>query len=227
MEPDFSPEEIRVLGCLIEKERTTPEQYPLSLNALRLACNQKTSRDPVVDYDEDEVTLALEALRDRGLVYYVRQSGARVTKYRHDVTERLNLRPDEMTILALLLLRGPQTVGELRTRSDRMYGFGSLEQVENTLDRLVEFEDGPLARMLPRESGRKESRYAHTLAPISESAALEPAPASAGFQSPGSAPESAPAVSEETELLRAEVEALTARIAELESQFAAFRQQFE
>ncbi|WP_309397897.1 YceH family protein [Cerasicoccus maritimus] len=228
MEPDFNPLELRVLGCLLEKERTTPEQYPLSLNALRLACNQKTSRDPVVDFDEDEVTLALESLRDRGLVYYVRQSGARVTKYRHDVTERLSLRADEISILALLLLRGPQTVGELRTRSDRMHGFGSLEQVEETLQRLIDYEDGSLVQILPRESGRKECRYVHTLAPLNEAthAPAAPEPAISTADVPATPAARAPEPNEVAEL-RAQVETLTARINELESQFADFRQQFE
>ncbi|WP_269541345.1 YceH family protein [Cerasicoccus fimbriatus] len=220
MEPDFSPEELRVLGCLIEKERTTPEQYPLSLNALRLACNQKTSRDPIVDYDEDEVTLALEALRDRGLVFYVRQSGARVTKYRHDATDKLNLQPDELTLLALLFLRGPQTVGELRSRSDRMYGFASIDAVEETLQRLINFEDGPLVRLQTRRTGQKEGRYEHTWAPAAEPSLVGEEPVEAV-----SAPKPQPTADDSE--LRAELEALQARVAELEAQFAEFRRQFE
>ncbi|GHB92633.1 YceH family protein [Cerasicoccus arenae] len=220
MELDFSPEEIRVLGCLIEKERTTPEHYPLSLNSLRLACNQKTSREPVVDFEEEQVTAALESLRERKLVYYVRQAGARVTKYRHDVTVTLQLQPDELTVFGLLLLRGAQTLGELRNRSDRMYAFESIEEVEQTVQRLIEYEGDGLARIQPRRPGQKEKRIEHALMP-----ATEPSE----YEVDAIALEPSPRVSSATEAasLRSEVEALTARVAELEARFTAFQQQFE
>lgn len=216
METNFRPEELRVLGCLLEKERTTPEQYPLSLNALRLACNQKTSRDPVVDYEEDEVVRALESLRERHLVYYVRQSGARVTKYRHDVTATLGLTSAETTLLALLLLRGAQTTGELRTRSERMHAFTSLEDVEQTLQAMIEYGDGPLARIQPRRHGQKEKRFEHALTPPADPAD-ESAPSEPAFSSAAKADDS----------LREEVEALKARMAELEARFTEFQKQFE
>jgi len=216
MEPNFNPNEIRVLGCLLEKERLTPEYYPLSLNSLRLACCQKSSRHPVIELDEDQVTRALESLRERHLVFYVRQSGARVTKYRHDVATTLGLSAAEMAVLALLLLRGPQTLGELRTRSDRLYAFESLEEVEQTVQGLIEYEEGPLARVIPRAVGQKEKRFEHALAPASES----PAPESESPVSPAPAPAADPS-------LREEMDALRARVEELEAKFAAFQQQFE
>lgn len=224
MEPNFSPEEIRVLGCLLEKERTTPEHYPLSLNSLRLACNQKSSRHPVVDLDEDQVTRALESLRDRHLVYNVRQSGARVTKYRHDVAATLGLSPAEIAVLALLLLRGPQTIGELRGRSDRLYAFESLEEVELTVQSLIEYEEGALARIVPRGAGQKEKRFEHALAPTHES----PAPESE--TEPTSTAPSPPAVTDSTptdNALQEEVDELKARLADLETRFEAFQKQFE
>lgn len=223
MEPNFTPEEIRVLGCLLEKERLTPEQYPLSLNSLRLACNQKSSRWPTVDYDEDQVTRALESLRERKLVYYVRQSGARVTKYRHDVSATLGLSPAEIAVLALLLLRGPQTIGELRGRSDRMHTFESLEEVEQTVQSLIEYEEGALARIAPRFPGQKEKRFEHALAPASESPALEAEPHAAA----SSAPQTTPAPTPADDSLREELTALRARVEELEAKFEAFQKQFE
>jgi uncharacterized protein YceH (UPF0502 family) len=163
--------QLRVLGALIEKEIVTPETYPLSLNALLAACNQRSSRDPVMDLAEDEVRQALHLLEDMGLTAVARDS--RVPKYEHRARTVLNLRRDETAVLCLLLLRGPQTPGELRARADRLYSFDGLEAVESTLSRLAaaptEGDDAagrevrPLVVMLPRQPGSREARYAHLL----------------------------------------------------------------
>jgi hypothetical protein len=160
---------LRVLGCLIEKEIVTPETYPLSLNALVAACNQKSSRDPVLELAEDEVRQALHVLEDFELLAVVRDS--RVAKYEHRARTVLNLRRDETAVLCLLLLRGPQTPGELRARADRMYSFDGLEAVEGTIARLAaepsEQDDArgmrPLVVVLPKQAGAREARYAHLL----------------------------------------------------------------
>ncbi len=163
----FDPIQIRVLGALIEKEIATPENYPLSLNALLAACNQRSSRDPVMDLGEDEVRQALHTLEDLGLTAVVRDS--RVPKYEHLIRTVLNLRRDETAILCLLFLRGPQTPGELRSRADRLYSFDGLEGVESTLTRLMaEASEGeqamrPLVAVLPRQPGSREARYVHLL----------------------------------------------------------------
>lgn len=152
------PAEVRVLGSLLEKEITTPEYYPLSLNALVNACNQKSNRDPVVEFDSETVGQALEALRDKGLLLAITGAGSRVPKYGHRISEKLNLGRRELAILCELMLRGPQTLGELRTRSERMHRFDDLAEVEAVLDRLPE-----LVVKLPRRPGEKEVRYAHLL----------------------------------------------------------------
>ena len=152
--------ELRVLGCLIEKQRTTPDQYPLSLNALRLACNQTTNRDPVVSYDEETVRTALARLSNRGWVRLASGAGSRAVKYRHLADEALSLSDAELSMLAVLMLRGPQTPGELKQRTDRLYSFGSLGEAEETLERLAARE---LVERLPRRPGQKEQRYEHRL----------------------------------------------------------------
>jgi uncharacterized protein YceH (UPF0502 family) len=157
---DADPVEVRVLGSLIEKQRTTPDVYPLSLNALRLACNQATNRDPVVDYDEPTIREALQRLARRGWARLASGAGSRAIKYRHLLDEALDLVPSELAVLAVLMLRGPQTLGELKSRTDRLYHFGSLEDVATTLDRLIERE---LATRLPRRPGQKEERYEQLL----------------------------------------------------------------
>jgi uncharacterized protein YceH (UPF0502 family) len=165
--------QIRVLGALMEKEIVTPENYPLSLNALIAACNQRSSRDPVMELTEDEVRQALHTLEDVGLTAVVRDS--RVAKYEHRARTVLNLRRDETALLCLLFLRGPQTPGELRARADRMYSFDGLEGVESTLARMTArvgagdgaaagaISTGPLAVVLPRQPGSREARYMHLL----------------------------------------------------------------
>jgi len=158
MEPDAA--EIRVVGCLIEKQRTTPDAYPLSLNALRLACNQSTNRDPVVAYDEATVSEALRRLALRGWTRLASGAGSRARKYRHLLPDALSLDPGETALLAVLMLRGPQTPGELKQRSERLHGFDGLAAVHETLDRLIERE---LVARHERRPGQKEERYAQLL----------------------------------------------------------------
>ena len=208
--------QLRVLGALIEKEITTPENYPLSINSLVAACNQRSSRDPVLNVSEEEVRQALHALEDMGLVAPHRDS--RVPKYEHRARTVLNLRRDETALVCLLLLRGPQTPGELRSRADRMYSFDDLAAVTTTLDRLAarpgasETEPhgtGPLTAVLPRQPGARESRYMHLLGePVDAAMAQAAPPASRG---PGGGP-----VSERLAELEATVASLVEAIATLQ-----------
>jgi len=158
---ELNPVEIRVLGCLVEKQRTTPDAYPLTLNALRLACNQSTNRDPVVDYDEATIREAAQRLGRQRLARLASGQGSRATKYRHLLDETLGLASDELSLLCVLMLRGAQTPGELKLRSERLHPFADLEAVEATLDRLRE---RGLATRLPRRPGQKEERFGHLLA---------------------------------------------------------------
>src|SRR5271170_2880997 len=158
MDLSLDAEEVRVLGSLLEKEITTPEYYPLSLNALLNACNQKSNRDPVVHFDEETVERVLYTLRDKGLLLNITGAGGRVPKYGHRLSEKLNLGRRELAIICELMLRGPQTLGELRTRAERMHRFDDLAEVESVLDRMPE-----LVVKLPRRPGEKEVRYAHLL----------------------------------------------------------------
>jgi uncharacterized protein YceH (UPF0502 family) len=213
------PTEVRVLGCLIEKEITTPEYYPLTLNALTLACNQKSNRDPVVTFDENIVLAALELLRQKRLVNERTGTGYRVPKYVHRFTEVFNLGRREIALMCELMVRGPQTTGELRTRSERMHAFTDLQEVEACLDGLMQFEAQPLVTRLPRQQGTKESRYAHLLS--GEPSVPEPAPVSY---------ESAPvrgAAPDRVASLESEVQALRERLDRLEQQFGDFRRAFE
>ena len=157
---DADPIELRVLGCLIEKQRTTPDTYPLSLNSLRLACNQTTNRDPVVDYDEATIRRAIDALERRGWARLASGPGSRTAKFRHLFGDALGLGKDEISLLAVLMLRGPQTLGELKQRSERLWRFASIEEVERVLSSLAERE---LVERLPRRPGQKEERYEHLL----------------------------------------------------------------
>ena len=157
---DADAAELRVLGCLIEKQRTTPDQYPLSLNALRLACNQATNRDPVVDYDEPTIRDALTRLSNRGWVRLASGPGSRAVKYRHLLSEALSLDGDEISLLAVLMLRGPQTPGELKQRTERLHSFESLATLEEALSGLIERS---FAERLARQPGQKEVRYRHLL----------------------------------------------------------------
>ena len=149
-----------MLGCLIEKQRTTPEQYPLSLNALRLACNQATNRDPVVDYDDPTIRAAIDKLSRRGWVRLASGPGGRVAKYRHLLDDALGRVPSQIALLAVLMLRGAQTPGELKSRVERIYPYGSLEDVQKALDALAENE---LVERLPRRPGQSQDRYVQLL----------------------------------------------------------------
>ena len=210
--------ETRVLGSLVEKELTTPEYYPLSLNALVNACNQKSNRDPVMSLDEEAVREALRGLDKNGLAGAADNMVSRVSKYEHRLQEAYNFTRHETAILAELLLRGPQTPGELRSRADRMHKFDDLGIVLTTLRKLMEREP-PLVKLLPRQPGTKEARYAHLL---SGDVAAAPAdyPAQAAVTSSVS-------TGERIAHLEHQVEKLQGEVAELKQQFAAFRKQFE
>ena len=157
---DLSASETRVLGCLLEKQRTTPDAYPLSLNALRLACNQSTNRDPVVDYDDAGIRDALHRLERRGYTRLASGAGSRAAKYRHLLAEALPMSSAEQAVICVLMLRGPQTPGELKQRTERMHAFGELAHVHETLAELIE---RGLVRRLERRPGHKEERYAQLL----------------------------------------------------------------
>lgn len=207
----LDPAEVRVLGALLEKEATTPEYYPLSLNALVNACNQKSNRDPVVDYDEDTVYDAVNRLRERKFAVVVTGSG-RVNKYAQRISETLNLGRRELAILATLLLRGPQTLGEIKDRSERMFSFCDAGEVELVLDRLAEWPSMPLVRKLPRQPGQKEARYTHLLSG-------EPALDALTAESSAPAPQTRVAqLEQELHKLRAEFDALKKRFDDLEAQ---------
>jgi len=204
------PIEVRVLGALMEKEITTPEYYPLSLNALVNACNQKSNRDPVVQYDEDTVEQGLRELREKSLLLMVSGAGSRVQKYGHRIAEKLNLGRREAAILCELMVRGPQTLGELRTHCDRMHHFDDVTEVETIIERNPE-----LITKLPRRPGEKEVRYAHLLSgPLSEAETANEIAA-------------LPARQDRVGVLEAEVAQLRAEVEELKRQFAGFKQQFE
>lgn len=199
---------VRVLGSLLEKETTTPEYYPLSLLALMNACNQRSSRNPVMDLSEDDVRSALRELEDAGLASPARGTESRVAKYAHHIGEVFNLRRGELAILCALLLRGPQTPGELRSRTERMHSFAGMDEVEGTLQQLARREP-PLARALQREPGTREIRYTHLLSLVAEieDAASERSISRSDGQDAGS---------ERIASLEAEVAELRARIASLE-----------
>src|SRR5579864_585220 len=210
--------ETRVLGSLIEKELTTPEYYPLSLNALVNACNQKSNRDPVMNLDEEAVSEAMRALDKKGLAGAADNMVSRVTKYEHRLQEAYNFTRHEIAILAELLLRGPQTPGELRSRADRMHKFDDLGIVQSTLQRLMK-RDPPLVKVLPRQPGTKEARYAHLLSGDVEESPPGPAVGAAAASSASS--------TERIARLEGQVENLQSEVADLKQQFAAFRKQFE
>src|SRR5215468_9190840 len=170
---DADTVELRVLGCLIEKQRATPDTYPLSLNALRLACNQSTNRDPVVDYDEPTIRRGLDGLSRRGWARLASGPGSRAVKYRHLFDEALRLGDEEMAVLTVLMLRGPQTSGELKQRTERMRRFESLDEIDGVLSGLAERE---LVERQPRRPGQKEDRYAHLLGAEAREATEEAAP---------------------------------------------------
>ncbi len=207
----LTPVEARVLGALVEKEATTPEYYPLSLNALINACNQKNNREPVLQLAEDEVRQALHGLEDDGLAGPARGVDSRVTKYEHHLQEVFNFTRGENAVFCVLLLRGPQTPGELRGRTERMHRFEELEDVLSVLERLMQ-RDPPLVAALPRQPGTKEIRYAHLLSgEVEYSAAPSPS---------GAVEASAPAGHERLLQLEAEVARLRQELTELKEQVA-------
>ena len=161
--PLLNSQEVRVLGSLMEKSKTTPDYYPMTLNALTLACNQKSSRKPVVDYDEETVILALDSLKKKGLISTATGGGSRSIKYKHNFAIVFPLVPSEVALICLLLLRGPQTPGELNTNSGRLYEFESLEDVLQTLEKLAS-SNPAYTKQLPKRTGQKEVRFAHLLA---------------------------------------------------------------
>jgi uncharacterized protein YceH (UPF0502 family) len=210
--------EVRILGCLIEKEMTTPEYYPLSLNALTNACNQKSNRHPVVSYDETAVAHGLDSLQVKGLARKTHTAGSRVPKYLHAILDRFDLSRQEMAVLSELMLRGPQTVGEIRSHAERMSAFENLEEVERTLQGLTD-QDQPLAMKLPRETGRKESRYVHLFSGSieTEKKAHDMSREPAAPQAPGQ--EKIARLEEEMAKLRSDLEELKQVFAEFKSQF--------
>ncbi len=210
--------EVRVLGALMEKEVATPEYYPLSLNALVNACNQKSNREPVVSYDEDTVETALAGLRAKGLVARISGHDMRVPKHAHRFSEVINLGRREGAVLCVLMLRGPQTAGELRGRTERLYQFDDLEAVDACLTRLMEWEPDPLVARLPRQVGFKEVRYAHLLAgePVALTSAA--APAAAPMRETRD---------DAVARLQGTVDRLEAEVSDLKRQFAEFKKQFE
>ncbi|HBA70770.1 MAG: hypothetical protein A2X82_10685 [Geobacteraceae bacterium GWC2_55_20] len=210
--------EVRVLGSLVEKELTTPEYYPLSLNSLTNACNQKSNRDPVMALSEEEVVRALDSLRFKQLSV-ISADGGRVPKYRHLLAEKLGLVPAEQAVLCELLLRGPQTVGELRTRCERMHPFGDLSAVEVVLQELMERES-PMIALMARQPGRKEGRYAQLFSELPESGAegAESAP-EAARQRVNAENERVARLEEEMAVLRTEMEDLRQLVDEFKKQF--------
>ena len=202
--------ETRVLGALVEKQISTPEYYPLTLNALTLACNQKNNRHPVTAYSENEVGNAVEKLREKNLVYVFYGSTSRVPKYKHVMPEVLHTNAAETALMCALMLRGPQTPGELRGNAGRLYEFSGLDEVEQTLTGLISHEPDPLVTRLPRQAGQKEVRFAHLLS---------------GEIRVEDLPEAAPISPRQS--LEQKVDALTAQVEELRQQFEQFKKQFE
>lgn len=209
--------EVRVLGSLMEKELTTPEYYPLTLNALVNACNQKSNREPVVNYDEKTVYRTLDGLREKRLVYQDMSSG-RVPKYGQNISHLMNILKKETAVLCILLLRGPQTVGEIRGRTGRMYDFSGLDEVQETIDNLAEMK---LITRLPKQPGRKERRYAHLLSgePAAES--------EEGTARPEAAAREVQAENQRIGELEEQIKGLKAEVAELRQEFKDFKKQFE
>jgi len=203
--------EARILGSLVEKQLTTPEYYPLTINALVTACNQKNNRNPVVTYDEPTVSRAVEVLRDRNLIYVFYGSTSRVPKYKHMLPSVYELQPGEVAVVSVMMLRGPQTLGQLRERTGRLHQFADLGEVQQTLDGLMRREE-PVVAKLPAQPGQKEARFAHLLS--GEIDIEELAAAAATRPSRGSA---------ET----GRIEVLEQRVASLESEMGTMRQMFD
>lgn len=211
----LDPVEIRILGCLIEKDITTPEYYPMTLNALINACNQKSNRDPAVSWDEDTVAEGIDSLRGKKLVATLTGGGNRVPKYSHRLQETLNLGRREVAVLCELMLRGPQTLGELRDRASRMHKFADTDEVERVIAHLNEYSGGALAMQIPRQPGQKEVRYIHLLSGEPDLAALAASSPAGGSRASDGAPDLRQRVDElerEVQRLSAFVERLAAEL---------------
>lgn len=221
--------EIRILGSLMEKSVTTPEYYPMTLNSLTMACNQKTSRDPVTNYGDDEVLSGLDILREEGLAMRVDVAGSRVAKYRHNLDKKWELDSPSYALLCLLFLRGSQTIGQLRQRSERLFAFENLDQVQSTLEAMLDRVDEPacLVQSLERSPGTKEIRYRHCLGQhITSSAELAHADLDLDvIGKEASTP--LPPISERMQLLENRVGELEQKLAETLQSFDQFKQQFE
>lgn len=213
----LTPTEVRVLGSLIEKDITTPDYYPLSLNALINACNQKNNREPATSLDEGAVREALDGLQNQGLAGPAQGADSRVTKFEHRAYEKLNLGRREIAVLCVLLLRGPQTPGELRGRTERLYNFEDLADVQSTLQRLID-RNPALVKVLPRQPGTKEARYVHLLGGDADFTTLSAVPTADQGQATGRS---------RVEELEQQVAELRREIADLKQQFADFKRQFE
>jgi uncharacterized protein YceH (UPF0502 family) len=214
--------EVRVLGCLVEKQITTPEYYPLTLNALTLACNQKNNRQPVTSLNEATVMEAVESLREKNLVYIFYGSNSRVPKYKHVMPEILHLSHQKLALMCVLMLRGPQTIGELRERAARLYEFSGLEEAEETLNALItkDKDNEPLVARLPRQPGQKEARFAHLLTGELDLEALAEAEVlHAGAGRHGTADRIAQ--------LEHQLETLSAELQSLRADFGEFKKQFD
>jgi uncharacterized protein len=218
MDTPLNVVDVRVLGSLMEKEMTTPDNYPLTLNALTAACNQTSNRDPVLSLDEATVQKSLDELSRRGLARAVHRSDSRVKRYRHLISESLNLHPAEIAVLCVLLLRGAQTSGEIRTRTSRLHEFNDLALVEITLQALMTLST-PLVAQLPRRPGQKEVRYAHLLSGEPQADNSEPSPIASITETP--------AEPSRIEALEQEVAALRTEMAELRARFEEFRREFQ
>lgn len=209
--------EVRVLASLVEKQLTTPEYYPLTLNALTAACNQKSNRDPVMSLDDTEIQAAIDSLRDQSLVYLYYGTGTRTVKYKHMLPGVFELDAAGVAVMAVLMLRGPQTIGEIRERSGRMHEFGDLNEVQETLDDLSR-RDEPLLVRLERQPGQKEARYAHLLSGEVDVSSLP---------TPGEKRSSGSADASRLEALETEVASLKNELAEFKATFDEFRKQFD
>lgn len=225
MEDKLSPLQTRVLGCLIEKELGTPEYYPLTLNSLTTACNQKSNRAPILALEEDAVMAALDELRyTHLLVGQVTLSGSRVPKFKHNMQALYAFTQPQLAILCELMVRGPQTIGELRVHASRLHNFASLQEVQTVLDELAAMEKGPLVTYLPREPGRREQRYAQLLGIDSPSTDTPTSPTPTDTVTSPIRPQPG---TDRLTALEAEVTTLKEALLALQAQFAEFRKQFE
>ena len=218
MTTKLTPTEVRVLASLVEKQLTTPEYYPLTLNALTAACNQKSNRDPVMSLGDTEIQAAIDTLRDQSLVYLYYGTGTRTVKYKHMLPSVYELDPAGTAVMTVLMLRGPQTIGEIRDRTGRLFEFRDLNEVQAALDELSK-RDEPLIVKLERQTGQKEARYAHLLSGEIDVSKL---PVAAERQSGGGS-----GSNERMEKLEGEVERLSSELTEFKAMFEEFRKQFD